>query len=103
LGACLYPWGQGFKTEIGTASRWETSNSNWLGPIKLSSQSETGAVNKHDLTVCLLHWSKAPPRALKGILLQTPWLSSGIAFHASFFFVLTLLIGIGLCKWDFSL
>jgi hypothetical protein len=39
-------WGQGFKTEIGTASRWETSNSNPLGPIKLSSQSETGAVNK---------------------------------------------------------
>jgi hypothetical protein len=29
--------GQGFKTEIGTASRWETSNSNPLGPIKLSS------------------------------------------------------------------
>jgi len=32
------------KTETGTASWWETTtNSNPLGPIKLSSQSETGS------------------------------------------------------------
>jgi hypothetical protein len=30
------------KTKIGTANRWETSNSNLPGLIKLSSQSETG-------------------------------------------------------------
>ncbi len=47
----------------------ETTNSNPLGPIKLSSRSETeqGAVNKYDLTVCLLldcSWAP-PPSALK--------------------------------------
>jgi hypothetical protein len=34
--------------------RWETPNSNPLGPIKLSSESEIGrGVNKYDLTVFL--------------------------------------------------
>jgi hypothetical protein len=39
------------KTETGTASTWETTNSNPLGPIKLSKQSEQGAVNKYHLTM----------------------------------------------------
>ncbi len=30
-----------YKTETGTANRWETTNSKPLGPIKLSTQSET--------------------------------------------------------------
>jgi len=41
------------KTDTGTASTWETTNSKPLGPIKLSNQSKIGRVNKYDLTLFL--------------------------------------------------
>jgi len=42
-----------------TQSRWETTNSNPLGPIKLSTQSETGSSQYVTIWLCLLGSSRA--------------------------------------------